>query len=138
MHCQGFINGLPVSGARLPAESEWEYACRAGTASLFSFGNSKDDLDRFGQVMKSSSAVVGLLEPNAWGLYDMHGNVSEWTLGRLVDYPSSATPGRVRDQRPVHRGGSFATPAKRATSAFRSAGRFEASTGFRVVARPTR
>jgi formylglycine-generating enzyme required for sulfatase activity len=80
---------------RLPTEAEWEYCCRAGTATRFSFG---DDLT---ETMLGSSAWyatnsntkfhhVGGLAPNAWGLFDMHGNVAEWCLDWLPAYPGGS------------------------------------------------
>jgi formylglycine-generating enzyme required for sulfatase activity len=77
------------TGKRLPTEAEWEYACRAGTTTTFSYGNSLsgdqanfNGKEPFGGVptgpYKEKTVPVGSYAPNAWGLYDMHGNVAEW------------------------------------------------------------
>jgi formylglycine-generating enzyme required for sulfatase activity len=68
---------------RLPTEAEWEYACRAGSTSTYFFGNDSTALDKYAWYSKNSAGKfqkVGQKMPNAWGLYDMLGNVSEWTL----------------------------------------------------------
>lgn len=75
---------------RLPTEAEWEYACRAGSRDPYFFGNDKTKLGEFAWYFENSNEKphpVGLKKPNPFGLYDMHGNVSEWCLDKYVkDY----------------------------------------------------
>ena len=122
-------NPLLCAGYRLPTESEWEYAYRAGTTTAFYNGGITDtdcddpNLDQIGWYCGNGSRreVVGLSLPNAWGLYDMAGNVFEWcwdwygTYPGAVSDPLGPTTGSFR----VFRGGSFFIDASFARAAFR-------------------
>jgi uncharacterized protein (TIGR02996 family) len=109
--------GLVGAACRLPDEAEWEYACRAGTASSFCSGEGVEALRRVGWCSydgkwDSSGGVrpVGQLAPNSWGLFDMHGNVWEWCNDWFGDYSEGAvTAPRVEAgvRQRVIRGGSW-------------------------------
>ena len=131
---------------RLPTEAEWEYACRSGSRTLYSFGDSPQLLDRhawFSQntwlLNGSGPQRVAAKPPNAFGLYDMHGNVREWCNDWLATYPADEAidptgpeSGRYR----VHRGGSWMHGASVATSSYRYGdlpATAENHTGFRFV-----
>jgi formylglycine-generating enzyme required for sulfatase activity len=76
---------------RLPTEAEWEYACRAGATTAYSFGGDASKLGDYAWYAANSSGKyqkAGVRKPNAWGLYDMLGNVMEWTLDQYAPYPA--------------------------------------------------
>ena len=108
--CQEFIRKLNKEtgeGYRLPTEAEWEYACRAGTTTAFSFGEtiSKDHAN----YDESQIKPVGTYKPNAFNLYDMHGNVWEWCEDLISYYPKgpAINPIGAEGNDRVFRGGSF-------------------------------
>jgi formylglycine-generating enzyme required for sulfatase activity len=111
---------------RLPAEAEWEYACRAGSKSAYYFNDDPEELADYGWYTSNSefqTQPAGQMKPNAWGLYDMHGNVWEWCADWYGDYPTGevtdpAGPG-VGSSRVV-RGGSWFHSAVYCRSANRS------------------
>jgi formylglycine-generating enzyme required for sulfatase activity len=99
---------------RLPTEAEWEYAARAGTTTLFSFGDDVDSLGQYAWYATIMSLPVGGKLPNPWGLYDMHGNVWEWVQdwydeSYYAKSPASDPRGPAVGSNRVLRGGGFAS-----------------------------
>jgi formylglycine-generating enzyme required for sulfatase activity len=130
--CQQFLDQLGKQVGRnfqLPTEAQWEYACRAGSTTNYHFGDKEAELDAYAWYRKNSgmtSHPVGEKKPNAWGLYDMHGNVWEWCADRYDDqyYAQSPTDdpmGPEQGSCRAIRGGGWDTPAGRLRSARRSA-----------------
>lgn len=80
---------------RLPTEAEWEYSCRAGTRSRYFWGDDETLLPEYAwfnlNKHKNPKCCVGLLKPNSWGLYDMLGNVEEWTSDTFKEFPKIST-----------------------------------------------
>jgi formylglycine-generating enzyme required for sulfatase activity len=154
-YCQKLTARDQASGAlpmgyvyRLPTEAEWEYACRAGTATRFSFGNDPGYLQVgeyawFSENSDSQTHPVGTKTPNPWGLYDMHGNVLEWCLdtwngalpgGQATD-PRSPSTGFLR----AARGGSWLYEGRFCRSANRDEYGVSnrcSDLGFRVILAP--
>ncbi len=145
--CQAFVKKLNTKGQgtfRLPTEAEWEYACRAGSTTAYCFGDSSSTLSRYGWYSGNSdwkTHSVGGKSANAWGLYDMHGNVWEWCQDWYGDYPSGSVTdptGPSSGSRRVFRGGSWFDAPRLCRSANRSRsvpGGWHCSLGFRL-ARP--
>ena len=140
----GLAVNLDAGGYRLPTEAEWEYACRAGTQTLFFWGADRIDAETYAWLVDYSgnqTHPVAFKQPNAFGLYDMAGNVWEWCNDWFgTDYysssPSSDPAGPASGQERSIRGGSFLTTYYFAQSGTRSKIKPEtsdASIGFRAV-----
>jgi len=110
---------------RLPTEAEWEYACRAGSTLSFCFGDEETELGHYAWYednSQESTHPVGQLKPNAWGLYDMHGNVFEWCqdwYGEYAPEPVTDPTGPSSGEFRVLRGGSWDGEAGDLRSAYR-------------------
>lgn len=117
--CQEFCQ---KTGFKLPTEAQWEYACRAGTTEAYA--GVLDDMAWYENNSNSNKYPVGKMKPNAWGLYDMYGNVMEWCQDRYnysysienANDPAGSSKGSLR----VVRGGSFFDNANNCRSASRS------------------
>ncbi|MFC1509201.1 formylglycine-generating enzyme family protein [Candidatus Omnitrophota bacterium] len=140
------------NGYRLPTEAEWEYACRARRYTYYNTGDGESNLDRGGWYEGNSDShehPVGLKEPNPWGLYDMHGNVSEWCYDEYERDYYSSSPGlnptgpELTLNNRVLRGGNFASSAEQCKSAYRYSNaanwysylNMKKTIGFRIVRR---
>lgn len=124
---------------RLPTEAEWEYACRAGTTTAFSWGDDPSQAGDFAWFWDNCDGkyqLVGKKKPNPWGLHDMHGNVIEWVLDGYAPYPPAKEPLTAPYQKPsdnvyprVARGGSWYDPPE----TLRSAARFQSAPAWKIA-----
>lgn len=134
-YCQ-WLSNQTSNFYRLPCEVEWEYACRAGTTTHFSFGDDSNTLSEYAWFKDNSAGKthsVGEKKPNPWDLYDMHGNVFEWCADVWAD---KNLPSYKLQRDRVLRGGAWNAPAE----SCRSGGRFRNisggiadTNGFRLV-----
>ncbi len=163
--CQKFLEKLstrsrPRGGKfQLPTEAQWEYACRAGSTTRYCFGDDKAQLGQYAWYAANAddrTHPVGQKKPNAWGLYDMHGNLWEWcadwydggyyahsaandliswtttSSGRHYAYPEASDPaGPSEGTCRVMRGGCWDRDATDCRSAFR--GNFDLGSGWNFI-----
>jgi formylglycine-generating enzyme required for sulfatase activity len=125
-------NFLQRIGYRLPTEAEWEYACRAGSSTARPYGETKELLGRYAWYADNSETLftrpVGTMRPNDYGLFDMLGNIFEWSHDEHYEYPfiriapSNPSGSREvsRDRKRALRGGSFGNRVLTARSSFRN------------------
>jgi formylglycine-generating enzyme required for sulfatase activity len=127
---------------RLPTEAEWEYAARAGSTTAYGFGHEERQLHEYAWYKANSGGKthpVGQLKPNAWGLYDMQGNVWEWVQDWYGSYPAGAIldpQGPQSGSSRVRRGGSWSTGVESCRISKRDGiapGRLLTSLGFRLL-----
>ena len=129
---------------RLPSDAEWEYAARARTTKRYSFGDSESKLGDYAWYRDNSGGKthpVGQKKPNAWGLYDVHGNICEWVQDKwhnnYNDAPSDGSAWESGNEpHRVHRGGSWDDYAKSCQSAYHNAsgpGNLYKNLGFRLL-----
>ena len=149
-----YINILP-KGYKfdLPTEAQWEYACRAGTTTALNNGKNLtkvdgacfnvDEVAWYGENSGKTTHEVGQKKPNAWGIYDMHGNVFEWCRDWYGEYPTSEAndpQGPDNGSKRVERGGYYWLGADLCRSAFRFREEYydrgSSSVGFRVALVP--
>jgi formylglycine-generating enzyme required for sulfatase activity len=127
---------------QLPTEAQWEYACRAGTKTAFSFGDSLTSEQANISGGPGETVVVGKYPGNSWGFHDMHGNVFEWCADWYGAYPTGAVSdpvGPAAGSFRVRRGGSWYYTAHNARSAvrdWREPALCYVSLGFRLSLRP--
>ncbi|MBF0103271.1 MAG: formylglycine-generating enzyme family protein [Desulfobacterales bacterium] len=130
---------------RLPTEAEWEYACRSGTTTRYYFGDNKDQLYKYAWYKRNSgnkTYPVGQLQPNAWGLYDMCGNVWEWCSDWYGPYPTTKLTdpiGPISGTLRILRGGSSSDDEEACCPSSRAARILNqgfSDCGFRLVAVP--
>jgi formylglycine-generating enzyme required for sulfatase activity len=127
------------AGYRLPTEAEWEYACRAGTATAYSFGSDRELLGHYAHFLEDGPAAGGTLRPSPRGLFDTHGNVWEWCQDRYQpQLPDGADDplGRSDRSNRVIRGGGWDRSAWHCRAAYRHSPTPDyraAYNGFRLV-----
>jgi formylglycine-generating enzyme required for sulfatase activity len=149
------MSGITGRTVELPTEAQWEYACRAGTTTRFNTGDTinadqanfndqqgRGALDFRRDSFRGKSTPVGIFKPNAYGLYDMHGNVEQWCSDHFDGYyyqvspttdPQGPTKGSPKTNYYVIRGGGYQSQDRECESAARHGAESDSGTGFRVV-----